>query len=176
MTIDEIIEMMEELLDNSSAVPFSNKKMIDCEQMRDYIDNIRLNLPSEIKKAKETETNKDAIIAEANAEADRIRKEADGYVENAKEKAKEIVSEGEITRQAKEYAAQLIRQAQEEADGIIAQANSKEADIRAALTESLNRSLSEAQSVLQKNLDDVTSTIEAVEKLNAKPTETVEEN
>ena len=175
MSIDEIIEMMEELLDNSSAVPFSNKKMIDCEQMRDYIDNIRLNLPAEIKKAKETQNNKDAIIAEANSEADRIRKEADAYVEQTREQAKEIVSESEITRQAKEYAAQLIRQAQEEAEGLINDAKSKEADIRKALTIDLNRSLSQARDVLQKNLDDVTSTIEAVDKLNAKQTETVTE-
>ncbi len=27
MNFDEIIEMMEDLLDNSSAVPFSNKKL-----------------------------------------------------------------------------------------------------------------------------------------------------
>lgn len=167
MNIDEIIEMMEELLDNSSAVPFSNKKMIDCEQMRDYIDNIRLNLPGEIKKAKETQSNKDAIIAEANKEAEEIKKKADQVVEAAKEKAKQIVSETEIIRQAKEYAGQMIRQAQEQADEIVASARDKDAEIRRALSESVNKTLSDAQNVLQKNLEDVTATMEAVDKLNA---------
>ena len=37
-------ELMDELLDKSSSVPFSQKKMIDVEQMREYIDSIRLNL------------------------------------------------------------------------------------------------------------------------------------
>ena len=50
MTVEEILELMDELLDKSSSVPFSQKKMIDVEQMREYIDSIRLNLPGEIKR------------------------------------------------------------------------------------------------------------------------------
>ena len=41
MTVEEILELMDELLDKSSSVPFSQKKMIDVEQMREYIDSIR---------------------------------------------------------------------------------------------------------------------------------------
>lgn len=52
MTVEEILELMDELLDKSSSVPFSQKKMIDVEQMREYIDSIRLNLPGEIKRAR----------------------------------------------------------------------------------------------------------------------------
>lgn len=169
MNIDEIFEMMEELLDNSSAVPFSNKKMIDCEQMRDYIDNVRLSLPQEIKKAKETQENKDVIIAEANKEAEEIKKKADLAVEAAKEKARELMSESEITRQAKEYAAKIIREAQEEADRIVAEATDKDAEIRKALSANVNGTLSEAQGILQKNLNDIASLMAAVEKLNAEP-------
>ncbi len=178
MNFDEIIEMMEDLLDNSSAVPFSNKKVIDCEQMRDYIDTLRLNLPGEIKKAKETQSNKDAIIADAKKEAENIKKQADELVEAAKDKAREIVSETEIIRQAKEYAAQMIRQAQEQADEIVASAKDKDAEIRRALSDSVNTSLSDAKNVLEKNLRDVVATIEAVEKLNAPkeaPAEAAEE-
>ena len=32
MNIDEILDLMDGLLDKSSSVPFSNKRMIDCEQ------------------------------------------------------------------------------------------------------------------------------------------------
>ena len=72
LSIDEIIELMEELLDNASAMPFSSKKMIDSEQMRDYIDNLHLSLPPELEKAKETQRQKDNIISDANAEAEKI--------------------------------------------------------------------------------------------------------
>ena len=167
MNADEIIELMEELVDNSSAVPFSNKKLIDCEQMRDYIDNLQMQMPNEIKKSKEILENKDKIIADANKEAEDIRKKADKAVEAAKEKAIEIMSETEIVRLAKEHAAQIIAQAQEQAQGIIADAKAKDAEIRRALTDNVNKTLSDAKAVLEKNLSDVVSTINAVESLNA---------
>jgi F0F1-type ATP synthase membrane subunit b/b' len=167
MNIDEILEMMEELLDNSSAVPLSSKKLIDCEQMRDYIDKLRMDLPTEIDKAKKIQSERDTIIAEANKQADEIRAKADEAVEAAKQRAKQIMSESEITRQAKEYASELIRQAQENAAEIVADARDKDAEIRRALSDNVNKSLADAQAVLKKNLDDVTATMEAVEKLNA---------
>lgn len=70
MTIDEILEMMDELLDKAVTVPFSNKKsMVDTDKLREYIDNIRYNLPSEIRKAKEMVADRSEIISEANAKA-----------------------------------------------------------------------------------------------------------
>lgn len=167
MNIDQIIEMMEELLDNSTTVPFSSKKLIDCDQMRDHIDNISLNLPPALKKAEEIERNRSEIIEKANKEADEIRSKADEAVEAAKARAREIMSESEISRQAKEYAAELIRQAKEQADEIIADARKKDSEIRKALTENLNESLSQAQAVLEKNLESVTNTMSAFEKLSA---------
>lgn len=167
MNADEIIELMEELVDNSSAVPFSNKKLIDCEQMRDYIDNLQMQMPNEIKKSKEVLENKDKIIADANKEAEDIRKKADKAVEAAKEKAIEIMSETEIVRLAKEHAAQIIAQAQEQAQGIIADAKAKDAEIRRALTDNVNKTLSDTKAILEKNLSDVVSTINAFESLNA---------
>ena len=67
MSIDEILELMEELIEKSSTVPFSNKKMVDCEQMSEYIDSIRLNIPSEIKRAKDTARDRKKIIDDAKA-------------------------------------------------------------------------------------------------------------
>ena len=74
MTVEEILELMDELLDKSSSVPFSQKKMIDVEQMREYIDSIRLNLPGEIKRAKDMTRDKKNILTEANKEAEEIVK------------------------------------------------------------------------------------------------------
>ena len=119
MTVEEILELMDELLDKSSSVPFSQKKMIDVEQMREYIDSIRLNLPGEIKRAKDMTRDKKNILTEANKEAEEI-------VKKAKDKA-----------------------------------------IREALSENLNKSLSEAAEVLTKSLKDVNTTRDAVSKIGA---------
>ncbi len=195
LSIDEIIELMEELLDNSSAMPFSSKKMIDCEQMRDYIDNLHLSLPAELEKAKETQRQKDNIIAEANAEAekiikkaeneaDKIERKAEEGLEAAKNKAYELVSETEITKAAEARAEELIKNAQEEAEGILADAkaeaerivtDAKENDkrIRRALTDSVNKALSDARDALEtaqdniaQSTEQVVSTMTAVESLN----------
>lgn len=195
MSIDEIIELMEELLDNSSAVPFSSKKMIDCEQMRDYIDNLHLSLPPELEKAKETQRQRENIIAEGNAEAEKVIKraenEADKIVrkaeeglEAAKNKAYELVSETEITKNAEARAAEIIKaahneaevildDAKAEADQIITDARENDKRIRRALADSVNKALSDAREVLEtaqanisQSTDQVVSTMNAVENLN----------
>ena len=54
MTIDEILDLMDELPDKSVAIPFSNKKCaVDIDKLREYIDEIRYNMPNEISNAKQ---------------------------------------------------------------------------------------------------------------------------
>ena len=73
------------LLDKAVSVPLSKKKsMVDTEKMREYIDSIRYNLPSEIKKAKQMVADRSLIITEANAKAEEI-------IKRAEERAKVIV-------------------------------------------------------------------------------------
>ena len=145
MTIDEILEMMDDLIDKSLTVPFSNKKcMIDSEKLREYIDNIRYNLPTEIKRAKEMVADRSDIINDANAEAERIIKEAE-------ERAKILVSESEI-----------VKQAQETADELTAQARAMDLSIRNAMTDKLNATLGEAEKSLTKSLNEIKAMHDAV--------------
>ena len=153
MTVEEILELMDELLDKSSSVPFSQKKMIDVEQMREYIDSIRLNLPGEIKRAKDMTRDKKNILTEANKEAEEI-------VKKAKDEAKKLVAQEEIIKQAADYAKQIAAEANK-------QATDKDKAIREALSENLNKSLSEAAEVLTKSLKDVNTTRDAVSKIGA---------
>jgi len=156
MTVEEILELMDELLDKSSSVPFSQKKMIDVEQMREYIDSIRLNLPGEIKRAKDMTRDKKNILTEANKEAEEIVK-----------KAKKLVAQEEIIKQAADYAKQIAAEANKQAADIVEQAKAKDKAIREALSENLNKSLSEAAEVLTKSLKDVNTTRDAVSKIGA---------
>lgn len=155
MNIEQILELMEELLDKSSSVPFSNKRMIDCEQMREYVETIRLNMPSEMKKAKDTARDRENIIAQAN-------KDAEDIIKNAEEKAKIIVSQQEIVKQADEIANDQIQRAMKQANQIVSDAVSKDKEIRNALASKLENVLTDAQRVLTRNLNDVTATKEAV--------------
>lgn len=160
MNIDEILDLMDGLLDKSSSVPFSNKRMIDCEQMREYIDTIRLNFPTELKKAKDMARDKEKIIAEANKNAEEI-------IKKAEERAKVLVSEQEIIKEAGEIANDQLKRAKEQADLIIADAVAKDRDIKSALASNLNKVLSDAERVLNRNLNEVTAIKDAIIKIGS---------
>ena len=94
MSIEEILEAMDIELDKSKNVPLTRgKSLIDVEQFRDLIRQVRLNLPGEIKQAQALVNDRRVIINDAKAEAESI-------IRKAEEKAKAMVSEEVITKQA----------------------------------------------------------------------------
>lgn len=106
MNIEDALEAMDEILDKSMQVPFSNKKgLVDVEAIRELIDDIRLNMPTEITQAKNLVNDRKVIISDAKQEADRI-------IRKAEERAAKLVSQQEITRQATEKANQIMMNAQ----------------------------------------------------------------
>ena len=116
MSIDEILEDMDELLEKASSVPFaSHKAIIDSERMQELISDIRLNMPQEIKHAKMVAYDRDRIIKEAEAKAEQI-------VRQAEERAKAIVSEEAIVREAKNRAVEAVTKARQQCDELRAQA------------------------------------------------------
>lgn len=142
--IEEVLDLMDEMIDKASSVPFTNKKVIDIEKMREYIDSIRYNLPTDIKKAKELQNDKAIIMTEAN-------KKAEVIIKKAEERAQVLVSQDEI-----------IKAAQIQAADILNQAYAAEKEIRVAMAKKLEAALSEAENVLTRNLVDVKQTKEAI--------------
>ena len=149
MTIDEILEMMDDLIDKAVTVPFSGKKcMVGTDQLREYIDNIRYNLPTEIKRAKEMVADRSVILTDANEQAEDI-------IKKAEEKAKILVSEEEIVKQAKAAA-----------DDLTAQAKMMDSTIRKAMVEKLDSILGESEKALNKTLNELKAMREAVKSAN----------
>ena len=148
MVIDEILDMMDDLLDNASSVPFSVKKsIVDCDKLREYINEIRLNLPPEIKQAKMIVRDRQIIIKDANKEEENIERRAE-------DKAMVIVSNDEITKAAKAKAVEMVNQAQ---------AKSKE--IKNAANKYIDDVLVQAEECLQANLTDIRKTRQAVKSI-----------
>lgn len=106
MNIEDALESMDEILDKAIQVPLSNKKgLVDVEALRELIDDIRFNLPSEITQARNLVNDRKVIISDAKQEADRI-------IRKAEDRAAKLVSQQEITRQANEKANQIMTNAQ----------------------------------------------------------------
>ena len=80
MEIFNLLETIEDMLENSKTLPFTNKAVLDKEELLDIIKEIRLKLPEELKQAKVIKEEHDRIIEKANEEAQDIVKEAENRI------------------------------------------------------------------------------------------------
>ena len=108
MDILEIIDMMEETIDKASAVPLTGKVMLDKDELLDYIQEIRLVYPDELKEAKWVKEERQRILSEAESRAETIQK-------NAEETQMQLIDEHEITKCAYDQANELVNNAQQKA-------------------------------------------------------------
>lgn len=104
MNIDELLEMLDEIIDSGVKIP-GKKTLIDADKLRAVVDDIRLNLPTEIKQAKGIVADRAEIITEA-------KRSADNVIRAAEERAKAMVAQEEITQLAQAKAAEIISNAQ----------------------------------------------------------------
>ena len=68
MTLDELLEQFDEVLDSGIKIP-GRKTVVDVEKLRAVVDDIRLNIPAEIKQAKGIVADRADIITNAKREA-----------------------------------------------------------------------------------------------------------
>lgn len=108
MDIMEIIDMMEETVEKASTVPLTGKVMIDKDEMLDYLQELRLVYPDELKEAKWVKEERERILNEAENRAQTIQK-------NAEETQMQLIDEHEITRCAYDQANELVKSATDKA-------------------------------------------------------------
>ena len=101
MDIMEIINLMEESIEKASVVPLSGKILIDKEEILDFIQEMRLSYPDEVKEAKWVKEERQKILNEAEGRADSMLKTAEA-------KMIQMVDESEIMRQAQEKADAML--------------------------------------------------------------------
>lgn len=134
--MEDYLDTMDDILDKAQTFPLSAKKsLVDVDQLRDCIDHIRMNIPSEVKQAKKIVQERKSIIDDANKQADEI-------VTRAESRASALVANHEITKAAEIRAMEIEKQAlvkakavKDAADGYITDVLSKtEETLAASLT------------------------------------------
>ena len=100
-----LLDDLEEILANASKVPFSEKAIVDSDEIRSIVDDIRLSMPKDIQQAKWVKDEQDRILNEARGEYDKViiaaKKQAEYLVENdiikkeAEKRADALISEAE---------------------------------------------------------------------------------
>lgn len=136
MDILHLVDRLEELFNESRPIWFTHSVIVDEDRMLDLIDQMRVSIPEEIKKAQQILSQKDRILAQAQEEANRTlalaREKADQFVERdaiiqaAQARAEQIVqqsrSEMEFTkREADEYVVETLTRLEEELEKILTQ-------------------------------------------------------
>lgn len=106
MEIFTLLETLEDILEKSRNVPFSNKCIVDKEEILELIKEIRIKLPDELKQAKWIKEERQRILVEAQNEANDIIKEAENRIIS-------MIDEHEITRKAYEKKVEIIETANE---------------------------------------------------------------
>ena len=106
MSVDDLIDELYEMLDKAWSLPLSRgRAVLDGEEVKQVLDEIRAGMPQEIRQAK-------AIVADRTQILDDARREAETVVHVAQERARALIAQDEITKQAQQKASELTAQTQ----------------------------------------------------------------
>jgi len=132
MDILQLIDRLEELFNESKNVPFTKNVMVDEDRMLDIIDQMRIAIPEEVKKAQQLLGQRDRVLAQAQEEANRT-------LEIARQKSDQLVTKDVIMQDAQRRAEQVLAQARAEAETIRADADDYVIDSLTQLQAELER-------------------------------------
>lgn len=151
MKIEMLIDKLQEVVDGAFTLPLSGgKTVVDTEELKKIIEDMRNNLPQEIRQAKSIADDRTNIINKSKEDAEKV-------VQQAEERAKLMVSQSEI-----------VRLARQEADEIIFNANKKAGEIQRAADSYIDSLMSQTDKLLSENLSDLKTKHQAIKSLQQK--------
>lgn len=138
MDILHLVDRLEELLNSSRALPLTHNVIVDEDRMLDIIDQMRVAIPDEVKKAQQLLAQRDRILAQAQEEANRT-------LAIAREKSDQLLERDAIVQAAQARADQVIQGARGEAERIRHEADSYVVDTLTRLELELDRFLNQVR-------------------------------
>ena len=119
----------------------ASKRVVDVDRMRDIIDEVRNNLPDEIRESKKIVNDREQIMKNARIESESI-------IQQAEERARALTSEQEIVKRSQQRAAEILTAAQTQRQG--ADAATRRCTVR--------RILKNSEEVLARSVADIKNT------------------
>ena len=147
MNIETLLDEIDEMIDKAWGLPLSGGKcLVEADRLRDIIDAIRGNMPGEIRQAKSIVADRADIITNA-------KREADGIIRSAEERAKAMTAQEEIVKLSQQKAAEIIATAQ-----------TKSREMRKAAQDFVDDIMRRADEGLTANLGEVRKTRAALKQ------------
>jgi F0F1-type ATP synthase membrane subunit b/b' len=138
MDILQLIDRLEELFNDGRPIPFTHNVAVDEDRMLDIIDQMRIAIPEEVKKAQQLLGQRDRVMAQAQEEANRT-------LDLAREKADALVKKDAIVQEAERRADQIRSQAREDATNTRQDADDYVAETLSRLQDELEKSLNQVR-------------------------------
>ena len=145
--IEQIIDEIEDYIDGCETQAFAPSKIIvNRETMEELLNELRSKTPDEIKRYQKIISNKEAILADAQAKADAI-------IAQAQVKTDELVSEHEIMQQAYAQANEVVMIATKQAQEILDNATNDANNIRMGAMQYTDDILKNLESTISHAMD-----------------------
>jgi cell division septum initiation protein DivIVA len=132
MDILQLIDRLEELFNDAKAVPFTHNVIVDEDRMLELIDQMRISIPEEVKKAQQVVAQRDRVMAQAQEEANRT-------LEIARQKADQLAQKDMVVQEAQRRAEQILAQARADAEATRADADNYVVETLMQLQDQLTR-------------------------------------
>lgn len=145
--MEQIIEEIEEYIEGCKPqILSSNKIIVDREELEELIAELRTKTPEEIKRYQKIISNKEAILADAQAKADQI-------IAQAQIQTNELVSEHQIMQQAYAQANEVVMIATKQAQEILDNATNEANNIRMSAMAYTDDQLRGIEELLNNSID-----------------------
>src|SRR2546423_6473657 len=102
-----MIDRLEQLVSTGTRLPLSSRTMIDEQGFLDIIDQLRVSVPEELKQARRFTQERERVMQQAEAEAEKI-------ISAAQERATLMLQESDLVRRADDEARRLLTVADQE--------------------------------------------------------------
>lgn len=111
MDILHLVDRLEELFNESRPIFFTHSVIINEDKILDIIDQMRVTIPDEMKKAQQVMAQRDRLLAQAQEEANRT-------IAMARDKSEKLLERDAVTQAAKVQADEIISKALSDSEKI----------------------------------------------------------
>ena len=145
--IEQIIEDIEEYVDSCKFQPLSSTKIVvNKEELEELLREPRMKTPDEIKRYQKIISNKDAILADAQAKADAL-------IADAQAQQKQLVEESEVMQQAYAQSNELLEKTNAQAQEILDNATNDANSIRMGAIQYTDEMLENLEKIMSHTIE-----------------------
>lgn len=146
-SIEELLDNLSNEIEDAKNAAFSSDKcVIERDHILELIEDIKVELPVELKRARDLVAQREEYLDRAKSEADTIRQQADDYRERT-------TSDDVIVQEAQDKADEILDDAEERAARLRDTVNSYCADILARLEDAMADAFDEVKQTRARFLD-----------------------